>query len=106
MLEDEELEESVVKGGEGGEGLDKLQRVLPLKQKCTKRQSNECHVISRKKSKLRKSRKGGSIRSVFRAGGAVINLPLGAGAVITNYGSGSLLYHQRLGRKYIEKSNG
>ncbi len=33
VLEYEELEESVVKGGEGGERLDKLQRVLPLKQK-------------------------------------------------------------------------
>jgi hypothetical protein len=30
------------------------------------------------------------------AGGAVIKLPPGDGAVITNYGSGSLLFYQRL----------
>jgi hypothetical protein len=66
---------------------------------------------SRKKSKLRTSRKGGSIRSVLRsqepgAGGAIIKLPPGAGAVITNCGSGSLLFYQRIGRiiRYRKKS--
>ncbi len=34
---------------------------------------------------------------------AIIKLPPGAGAVITNYGSGSLLFNQRLVRNYTEK---
>jgi len=39
VLEYEVLEEGVVKGGEGGEGLDELQGVLPLKRK-----TNICQI--------------------------------------------------------------